>query len=252
MSPSSPWRNGCSGAVSLTFDDGHPSQLRTVIPVLDQHGLQGTFYVNPRADDYVEWLKPWREAHASGHEIGNHTIRHVCSRNFGWNADAKGLEDLTLADIEADVLECSRRLREGVPEQSDFSFCYPCYQDFVGEGANRQSYVPVIARHFLAARAKGEAANHPRLADLASLWSFPCERMSGPELVGHAERAAGEGRWVILTFHGVGEGHLLVGESEFRELCGFLRRHRGRIWTAPVIQVAKSVDAWRRDTSSAL
>jgi hypothetical protein len=239
-----PWKDNTQGAVSLSFDDGHPSQLRTAIPILNQNDLRGTFYLNPR-ENYVEWLKPWREAYLNGHEIGNHTVRHVCSRNFGWNPDAKGLEDFTLADIEADIVECSRRLREGIPELAEMSFCYPCYQDFVGEGENRQSYVPVVARHFIAARSKGESANHPRLADLSSLWSFPCERMSGPELVGLAERAAAEGRWTILTFHGVGEGHLLVGESEFRELCAFLNRHRERIWTAPVVKVARAILDWR-------
>jgi hypothetical protein len=244
MATATPWKGDAAGAVSLTFDDGHPSQLRTAIPALNRHGLRGTFYVNPRGD-YVEWLKPWREAHGQGHEIGNHTVQHVCSRNFGWSPDAKGLEGSTLPEIEADIVECGRRLREGIPEQQECTFCYPCYQDFVGEGAARQSYVPVVARHFLAARGKGETANHPLLADLHYLWSFPCERMSGPELVGLAERAAAQGRWVILTFHGVGEGHLLVGQGEFEELCAHLASHRERVWTAPVLEVARAVAAWR-------
>ncbi|MEO2005977.1 MAG: polysaccharide deacetylase family protein [Candidatus Poribacteria bacterium] len=74
MSTSSPWPNGRSGCVSLSFDDGHRSQLSTAIPALERHDLRGTFYVNPR-DDYVEWLKPWRDVHARGHEIGNHRPR---------------------------------------------------------------------------------------------------------------------------------------------------------------------------------
>ena len=243
--PSNPWPRDCQGAVSLTFDDGHPSQLETAMPILTELGLTGTFYVNPRGE-YLEWLKPWREVHKKGHEIGNHTVNHVCSRNFAWDVNAKGLEDLALADVEADIVECSRRLREGIPEQTEFTFCYPCYQTFVGEGAGRQSYVPVVARHFIAARGKGEMGNHPRLAALHELWSFPCERMSGPELVGLAERAAAQGRWIILAFHGIGSGHLLVGASEFRELCDSLARHQDRIWTAPMIEVAQHLTEWRK------
>lgn len=240
-----PWKHGCLGAVSLTFDDGMACHLRTVMPILERHHLAGTFYVNPR-NEYLEWLKPWREGHLrGGHEIGNHTVNHVCSRNFGWNVDAKGLEGLTLADVEADILECGRRIAEGVPEQKENTFCYPCYQDFVGEGVHRQSYVPVVARHFVAGRGKGEVANHPRLADLAYLSSFPCERMSGPELVGLADRAASQGRWSILTFHGIGEGHLLVGEGEFSELCAYLDRHRERIWTGTMVEVGRCVADWR-------
>ena len=241
-----PWSDGCVGAVSLTFDDGHRSHLETAIPILNELGLRGTFYVNPH-EDCAEWLRPWRDAHGQGHEIGNHTISHICSRNFGFDADARGLEDLTLADVEADIVECSRRLREGVPEQQAFTFCYPCYQTFVGEGARRQSYVPIVARHFVAARGRGERTNHPKHADLHELWSFPGERMSGAELVGLAEGAAAQGRWAILAFHGIGTGHLLVGESDFVELCGFLARHRDRVWTVPVVEVAQAVATWRNN-----
>ena len=46
---------------------------------------------------------------------------------------------MTLEDIERDVLEAERRLRSSIPEQTVRSFGYPCYQDFVGVGANRQS-----------------------------------------------------------------------------------------------------------------
>jgi peptidoglycan/xylan/chitin deacetylase (PgdA/CDA1 family) len=238
--------------VSLTFDDGMRSQREVAIPVLNEYGVQGTFYLNPPRDgDEQSWrdrLAPWREAARQGHEAGNHSLTHPCAGNFDFMTGRRGLEEMTLADIEADVLEAERRLRIGVPEQTVRSFCYPCYQDYVGVGLGRQSYVPVIARHFVAARSKGERANDPARCDLHSLWSFPVERMSGAELVGLAERAAGEGRWSILTMHGIGEGHLPVAEVDLRELCGFLARHRDRIWTAPVATVAQRIVAWRGES----
>src|SRR5262249_41204323 len=86
-------------------------------------------------------------------------------------------------------LEAERRLREVIPEQTARTFCYPCYQEHVGEGPTRQSYVPVIARHFPAARGKGERANPPRTCDVHYLWSWPVERATGAELV----RRAGSG-----------------------------------------------------------
>jgi hypothetical protein len=153
---------------------------------------------------------------------------------------------MTLADIEADILEASRRLRALIPEQESFTFCYPCYQDYVGEGVNRQSYVPIVARHFPAGRGKGEIANHPLAADLAYLSSFPVERMSGAELVGLADRAAAQGRWAILTLHGIHQGHLSVADVDLRELVTYLARHRDRIWTAPVVQVAQRLIEWRK------
>ena len=75
--------------------------------------------------------------------------------------------------------------------------------------------------------------------------------MSGAELVGLAERAAALGRWSILTFHGIHEGHLPVADVDLRELCGFLARHRARIWTAPVATVAQAISQWRRAWVSA-
>ncbi len=244
MPDSTPWPDGRAGCVSLTFDDGHPSQLQTAMPVLESSDLRGTFYVNPR-DGYVEWLKPWREAHSRGHEIGNHTVQHTCSRNFGWHGEG-GLEAASLADVEADILECAARLREGVPEQEECTFCYPCYQCFVGEGATQQSYVPVVARHFKAGRGRGEGPNHPRHVDLAYLWSYPCERMSAAQMIGLVERSASNGTWAILTFHGVGSGHLSVSDGDFRELCAHLGEHADRIWTAPVIAATNAVLDWRR------
>jgi peptidoglycan/xylan/chitin deacetylase (PgdA/CDA1 family) len=256
---SGPWPNGRLGAVSLTFDDGRASQLEHAIPIMAQHGLLGTFYLNPRGTTEDEWrarLEPWRAVQAAGHEIGNHSQSHVCSHGF---RDERGspnrpsLEVWTLEDVEADVLEAERRLQAAlpVPAGTQRTFCYPCYQEFIGQGATRQSYVPVIARHFLAARGMGEVgANRPATCDLHYLWSTNVELMDGAQLVGLAERAAlgAAGQWVILTFHDVGRDSRLSNTADaFRELCAFLARHRDRLWTAPVSAVAQRVLEWRQE-----
>ena len=240
----SPWPEGCAGAVSLTFDDALSSQLEIAVPTLNEHGLRGTFYLNPRGDDWRERLAPWREVAATGHEIGNHTVNHLCSHNFAWHG-RRGLEECTLEDIDWEVAEGKRRLQELIPEQQEMSFCYPCYQDFVGQGLTRQSYVPVVARHHLAARGRGEIANHPRGADLHYLWSWPVEGMSGAQMVGLVEQAARDGRWAILTIHGVQQGRLAVTDTALRELCGHLAAHRERIWTASLATAARRLVEWR-------
>jgi peptidoglycan/xylan/chitin deacetylase (PgdA/CDA1 family) len=253
-----PWPAGCLGAISLTFDDGRASHLARVLPVLEDLGLRGTFYLNPRGATDDEWrarLEPWQTVQAAGHEIGNHSLSHVCSRAHRDRPDPRVpvLETWTLADVEADVLEAERRLRAvlGPPPGGARTFCYPCYHEHVGEGPTRQSYVPVIARHFLAARGRGESGdNHPATCDLHYLWSWNVEHLDGPALVGRAERASLGmfGTWVILTFHDVGEGrrsNLFNTEPAFRELCEFLARHRDRLWTAPVVEVARHIIAWR-------
>jgi peptidoglycan/xylan/chitin deacetylase (PgdA/CDA1 family) len=152
---------------------------------------------------------------------------------------------MTLQDIEADVLEAEKRLRE-LTGISVRSFAYPCYQDFVGYGLTRQSYVPVIAKHFVAARGGGEYPdNHPLTCDLHYLWSLKAEYLRGAELIGWAEWTAQRGRWLIVTFHGVDEGHLPISRHALQEFCDFLAQ-RSDIWTAPVVEVARRIVAWRR------
>jgi len=241
-----PWPGNCQGAVSLTFDDGLASQLAVAVPILNQFGLQGTFYLSPH-DDYEQSLAPWRDVAVAGHELGNHTVGHPCSQNFAFVAESgrRSLEEMTLDEMEAEIVEAGRRLRWLAPQQQDISFAYPCYQTFVGQGITRQSYVPLVARHCVAGRGRGETANDPLRCDLAHVWSWPCERMTGAELIGLAEQAAAQGRWGILTFHGVHEGHLPIGDRDLTELCAFLSRQRDRIWTAPVATVARRIAGWR-------
>ena len=80
----SPWPEGCQGAISLSFDDARPSQPEIAIPMLKEYGLLATFYIKPRGDDWKQQYAYWREVGLAGHEIGNHTISHICSRNFAW------------------------------------------------------------------------------------------------------------------------------------------------------------------------
>ncbi len=245
-----PYPPGCRGAVSLTFDDGLHSQLEVAVPLLTDRGLRATFYLNPRgrnpdSDDWLERWAGWKQVAEQGHELGNHSLTHPCSRAFGNHLQERCLETMTLADIEADVLEAERRLRllTGVAERS---YAYPCYQDFVGCGPTRQSYVPVIARHFVAARGGGEYPdNHPLTCDLHYLWSLKAEFLRGAELIGWVEWSMQRGRWIILTFHGIDEGHLPVSRLALRELCDFLAQRRD-IWTAPVVEVAQRIRRWRQ------
>lgn len=233
------WPGEQIGAISLTFDDGHPSQLERTIPLMEERGLRGTFYLNPKGDDFAEVLRPWGEVSVRGHEIGNHTLSHTCSRNFSTDTDAKGLERSTLAEIEADVLEAERRLQIVAPAATR-SFAYPCYQTDVGEGPTRQSYVPVIAKHFIAARGIGEFgfANTPLNCDLHLLWSHNAEHCRGTELIGLTRKAMKYGRWIIFAFHSVEGGRLGIAEYEFTELLDFMAEEKTALWTAPVAEIA--------------
>lgn len=248
MSNDSIWPNACRGAVSVTFDDGSEGQHKLCAPALEERGFRGTFYVTMRSDHPLDAYKPWIAVAERGHEIGNHTMRHTCSRNFSSDPDAKGLEGSTLEEIEADILGAEAKIRELVPSQTERTFAYPCYQNWVGQGTARQSYVPLIAKHFVAGKAGGEYGffNNPLHIDLAYAIGTPCERMPCTEMIGLAELAARRGHWIMFTFHQVGVGRLGTSEFDFINLLDHLAEHKDRIWTAPAVQVAKRIVEWRK------
>jgi len=237
------WPNAIQGALSLTFDDNTQTQLDNAIPTLDAHDLKGTFYVNPgRMPRWERHLEQWQAASQNGHEIGNHTMDHPGSCNFGFREDGYCLEKLTLNDIADTIDRANDALNEQFPWQNgERSFCYPCYQSYVGAGINRKSYVPVVAERFKVARGGGERPNHPERIDLSYIWSFAVEGHSGQDLIDYAEDTINNGLWGVVCMHGVGGEHLAIATEALAELCDHLNKNRDRIWAAPVIDVANYI-----------
>jgi Polysaccharide deacetylase/Bacterial Ig domain/Chitobiase/beta-hexosaminidase C-terminal domain len=65
--------------VSLTFDDGSSDQ-NAASPILAQHAMHGTFYINSGNIDSSSSFMTWSQLSglaADGNEIGGHTINHV-------------------------------------------------------------------------------------------------------------------------------------------------------------------------------
>ena len=242
------WPAGVEGALSLTFDDNAPSQLANALPCLNDHQFQGTFFVNPgRRPDWERQIPRWQEAATQGHELGNHTSRHPCSCNFGFHP-TYCLEKLTLHDIETTIDEAETDLDLLFPQQQGKrSFCYPCYQSYVGAGVERQSYVPVVARRFRATRGGGERPNNPRIIDLSYTWAWAVEGHSAEQMIDYVEKAVTQGLWAILCMHGVGGDHLAIETRALQGLARHLEKNRERIWTAPLIEVADYILTRRKE-----
>src|SRR5437016_1174153 len=115
-----------------------------------------------------EHLLAWRAATARGHEIGNHTVTHPCSANFSW-ANRLGLEDFSEAEMEMELTAANEQIHDLIGI-TPTTFAYPCGQKFIGRGEKTRSYVPLIARQFLAGRGfRDEFINNPAVCDLAQL-----------------------------------------------------------------------------------
>ncbi len=236
------WR----GAVSLTFDDGTDNQLQYAFPPLTERGLTGTIYLHARDRAVVERKEDWMAVAASGHEIGNHSLAHICANNF---SDRRGgLEDVSLDDIEADMLAAQKRLQPIAPEQESWTFAYPCACTSVGEGQNRQSYVPLVAKHFLAGRGWGEYGfgNTPEYTDLANVWGIRTDRMGAFEMIGLVEELTARNKWVVLIFHDISGDRITVARDDYLMLCDYLARKKEEILVAPMAHVARRVAEIRR------
>ncbi len=240
-----PWPGGKRAAVSLTFDDARVSQIDNGIALLDRHGVQATFYVNPGA--LQRRLAGWREVAAAGrHEIGNHSFSHPCSANLAFSR-SNALEDYTLPRIEEDIDRCTAEVRRllGV---TPVTFAYPCGQDFVGRGEATQSYVPVVAKRFLAGRGfRDKWANDPRSCDLANLTGIDFDGWKADQMREFVENAANESRWVILAGHEIGvPRHQTVIAEELERFCKYLTDPANGLWVGTVAEIARYLQAERR------
>ena len=237
------WPQGKRAAISLSFDDARPSQLDAGVPLLDRCAVKATFYVPPSR--VGERIEDWKRAAANGHEIGNHSLRHSCSGNFGWKS-RDVLENYTLERMEEELREANVQL-ENLLGVSPVSFAYPCGQTFVGRGVERKSYVPVVARQFLAGRGfRDEHFNPPWFCDLAKLGGTELDGLRFDQMVKIAGQAAERGLWVIFAGHDVGDESLHSGRQvtlaeDLERFCRYCTDAVNGIWIDTVAEIAAYV-----------
>jgi peptidoglycan-N-acetylglucosamine deacetylase len=232
-----PWPDGRRAAVSLSFDDGRASQMDAGLPVLDRIGLKVTFYVVPSAIEKRQTA--WRAAVQSGHEIGNHSLRHACTGNFAWSRQ-KALEDYTIEQLDGELEQSGNEIRR-ITGVLPTSFAYPCGQTFVGRGITTTSYVPLISKRFGSGRLwLGETANDPGFVDLSQVHAVSIDDKELSELLPMLETAMAQGRWLVLAGHDIGEqpGAYTTRVSLLRDLAAYLNAPERKVWVAPVGTVA--------------
>lgn len=239
------WPEGKRAAVSLSFDDARPSQVDVGLDLFARLDARATFYVVPV---HVETkLAGWKRLVASGHEIGNHSVRHPCTGNFDWSREA-ALENYTLDRMRSELLEGSRRLEEllGV---TPVTFAYPCGQTFVGRGRATQSYVPLIAELFLAGRGwLDETPNDPIFHDPAQVSGMSMDGMDFPAVKTMVESAREAGQWLVLAGHEIGHSGPQTTRVEMLErLVPFLQDPANEIWFESIENVARYLKGHRGD-----
>jgi len=235
------WPQNKRAALSITFDDARWTQPVNGIPILDEYNIKSTFYV--LSEGVKLNIDAWKAAIANGHEIGNHTANHPCSGNFSF-ARNKALEGYSLAQMEQEFNDANEAIKVllGVEPQT---FAYPCGQTFVGRGENTQSYVPLVARRFLAGRCfNGESANDPTFCDLAQLIGMSGDVQDFALLEKHLEKTLQDGNWLILAAHEVGKECQSISTDVLRAIGEYTKRHP-ELWTDTVANIAAYIKSQR-------
>jgi peptidoglycan/xylan/chitin deacetylase (PgdA/CDA1 family) len=227
------WPDGSTAALSLSFDDARASQLSRGTKLFDRLEVHATFFVLPRL--VRRDVRGWRAMVQRGHEIGNHSLHHPCTTNLG-SADRTALEQLTIADIGADLVEANRQIDEllGVTPRA---FAYPCGQTYVGRGVGTQSYVPVVARMFRVGRTfRDDWANEPTRCDLAQVAAVSSDRRSFEALRPLLDDTLARGAWLVLGGHEIGTGdHQVTFPETIEAVVSWCRREGVRIGTIGAI-----------------
>lgn len=237
--------HNAQNAISITFDDARHSQVDTGLAILNKHNVKATFYVSPF--NVKERLKKWQAAVKSGHEIANHTSSHACTGNFEWlRKQNLSLEQATLQWLEKDILDAQKYIQKSL-NVTPKAFAYPCGNTFVGRGANTQSYVPLIAKHFVSGRTwLDETGNNPNFTDFAQLTGLRIDGMSFDEIIAMLEQLRGNNSWLILAGHEIGKGDQYTTDAKVLEqLIIYLKESNNGYWIDTVSNVGAYVKASR-------
>ncbi len=233
------WPAGKRAALSLTFDDARPSQVEVGLPILERHHARATFYVSPHR--FESRLERWKQAVALGHEIGNHSLSHPCTGNFGFS-QGNALEDYSLERMTDDLQRASASIRTQLGVEP-VSFAYPCGQTFVGRGVQTRSYVPLVAQQFESGRLwMSEDANDPARCDPAQLLAMELDGKSFAEVRPLIEAALRQGKWLILAGHEIGgAARQTTLTNTLEAVCAFAAVPANGLWLETVGGVARHV-----------
>lgn len=237
--------------VSLTYDDALPCHFESVAPLLEEHGLHGTFYV-PCDPTFFAHADSWREVAAQGHELGNHTVFQPIHSQPAID-EAYELSNYSVRRW-TDEVRLANSILSLVDGRTVRSFGNPGNHNSVGAGKSAAAVEQLASKLCIAAR--GEQSLKP--IDLKGINWFNLgtrcgDRATFDQLRLEIGRMCLRGGWLILSFHGIGsrdhERHM--DEDEHTRLVEWLASQQETIWTAPVRVVAEAIKPSRRALAQA-
>ncbi|TMM53910.1 polysaccharide deacetylase [Maribacter algarum] len=227
------WPNGVQAAICLTYDDGLPSHIQTAAPMLDRYNFKGTFYPTLSSESLYMNMDEWKALTANGHELGNHSVYHPCSKSdvgMEWVADYHDLDSYTHDQIVEELKLANSFLlaMDGLKERT---FAYPCAHTAAGG----ETYKDHVSQDFSAARGSSEKQSNlvsPLEIDLFDVPSWAPNQHDGKALIDYVDKIIKNKTLSTLTFHGIGAEHMRVSKKAHEELLMYLDENRDKIWVA--------------------
>ena len=205
------WFGGKQAALSLRFDDSHPTHIEVAVPLLDELGLIGTFLVNPGNDSYKKYQSVWEGAVLQhGHELADHTFNHR-----GAKTDADADEQI---GATANLLRRLQPGRQQLTLETGGSTLW----------FQRKPFEFFRAKYHLIDISN---ADHPENALMSCTVGHPWFSLEA--FTRRMEQAIAAGAWVQPYFHQIDEtGHLRIPPATFRKLLETVAAHRAELWQA--------------------
>ncbi len=244
--PKNYWLGKKQAAISLTYDDGYVSNLDNAIPQLEIAGFRGTFYLHIRNPDVQANIARWKSAFENGHDIGNHSMSHLCG---------KQLLELTTEQLIYEVGGAEQWLIENIGYNEYRSYSYPCTECLPNDKSLIDGsimpenfsniYREIVHKTYMVSRttinndvSKFTGSNTHDIDANAILWNQPSTL--GP-FVDFCKKALDSGGWAVIAFHGIGDNKMPTDFAVHQELINYLKLNHEKYWVAPISEVAKHI-----------
>lgn len=225
------WPNGAKAAICLTYDDGLPSHINTVAPMLELYDFKGTFYPTLSSPSIKNDMEQWRDLVSLGHELGNHTLYHPCQKSLEgmeWVPERYNLDDYSLENIYEEI-DMGNTFLQALDSSRQRTFAYPC-SNYSADG---DDYSESLHLYATAARDASEIPTKlppPLEIDLFHVPSWAPNNHGAHFLIAYVDTIIQNETLSTITFHGVGAEHMQVTKEAHEELLKYLDSRRNDIW----------------------
>jgi hypothetical protein len=212
------WYDGRKAALSIRFDDSHPTHVKTAIPILREYGFRGTFMVNPggrdpnsrRRTSFEDHRAEWEAcARLGDQEFANHSLHHR-----GADGDDQ---------VEIEIGEACRAIWDLFPGKSRLLA--------LNLGGSTTWKTTRTLRYYL---------DKYHLFD-ASENSTGMDDRYGNRVANFRnmlEQRIAQGLWCQVHYHSIGPG-LGCSEANFRAVLEIAKEHAPGLWIAGMTDIYK-------------